>query len=213
MIIVFLGPPGSGKGTQAKRLAQDMKLVHISTGDMLRDAVRNGTPLGLKAKEYMERGELVPDELIVAMIEEVLPQKGGVVLDGFPRTVAQAQALEGMLKNNDKDVSCVFLFDSDDEVIVERLSGRRSCPNCGAVYHVKYSPPKVDNLCDVCSTPLIQREDDREEVVRKRLEVYRNQTSPLVDFYREKNKLKVINAERSIEEVYADLKTAISNEC
>ncbi len=213
MILIFLGPPGAGKGTQAKRLSQELGLLHISTGDMLREAVKKCTPLGRKAKEYMDRGELVPDELMVAMIEEVMPEGSGVILDGFPRTTVQAQALEDMLGRYQREVSCVVLFDLEDEVIVERLSGRRICPKCGAVYHVKYSPPKVDNLCDVCSTELIQREDDREEVIRRRLEVYRRQTAPLVEFYEKKNKLRRIEADKDIEEVYSKLKSAVEHGC
>ncbi len=213
MILIFLGPPGAGKGTQAKRLSQELGLLHISTGDMLREAVKKGTPLGRKAKEYMDRGELVPDELMVAMIEEVMPEGSGVILDGFPRTTVQAQALEDMLGRYQREVSCVVLFDLEDEVIVERLSGRRICPKCGAVYHVKYSPPKVDNLCDVCSAELIQREDDREEVIRRRLEVYRRQTAPLIEFYEKKNKLRRIEADKDIEEVYSKLKSAVEHGC
>ncbi len=213
MILVFLGAPGAGKGTQAKKLAQDMNLKHISTGDMLREEIKKETSLGKRAKEYMDRGELVPDELIIAMIEQALPKDSGIVLDGFPRTVAQAQALDEMLKKHHKKVSCALLFDVEDEVIVERLSGRRVCPKCGAIYHIKYSPPKVDNVCDVCSTTLIQRDDDKEEVVRKRLKVYKEQTAPVIEFYAQKNKLKTIKATGSIEDIYNILKNALSNEC
>ncbi len=201
MIVVFLGPPGSGKGTQAKKLSQELGLMHISTGDILRDAVKNQTELGKKAKEYMDRGELVPDNLMIALIEEVMPKEGGFILDGFPRTVPQALALEEMLRSYKKDVDKVFLFDLSEEVVVERLSGRLTCPQCGAVYHRKYNPPKQEGVCDLCGGKLIQREDDKEEVVRRRYRVYKEQTSPLVEFYQKKNKLIRLDASQNIQEV------------
>jgi len=198
MIVVFLGPPGAGKGTQAQRLVEEKGFIHISTGDLLREAVRNQTPLGLKAKEYMDRGELVPDDLIVELIKEKLPEGGNVILDGFPRTVAQAQALEKMLKESGKKLDAVILFEVPDEVVVERLSGRRIDPKTGKVYHIKYNPPPE-------GVEVIQRDDDREEVIRKRLEVYRKQTQPLVDYYKSKNLLKVVDATKSPEEVYKEI--------
>jgi len=198
MIVVFLGPPGAGKGTQAQRLVEEKGFIHISTGDLLREAVKNQTPLGLKAKEYMDRGELVPDDLIVELIKEKLPEGGNVILDGFPRTVAQAQALEKMLKESGKKLDAVILFEVPDEVVVERLSGRRIDPKTGKVYHIKYNPPPE-------GVEVIQRDDDREEVIRKRLEVYRKQTQPLVDYYKSKNLLKVVDATKSPEEVYKEL--------
>ncbi len=207
--LVFLGPPGAGKGTQAKRLARDLDLVHISTGDILREAVKNQTPLGMKAKEYMDRGELVPDDLIIALIEEVMPPEGGVIFDGFPRTIAQAEALDRMLSRKGLRLDAVVLFDVPDEVVVERLSGRRVCPGCGAVYHVKFSPPKEDEICDRCGAKLIQREDDREEVVRNRLEVYRKQTAPLIEYYEGKGILIRLDASRDIEEVYQQLRKVV----
>jgi adenylate kinase len=202
MIVVFLGPPGAGKGTQAQRLAEEKGFIHISTGDLLREAVKKGTPLGLKAKEYMERGELVPDELIVAMIKEKLPKGGKVILDGFPRTVNQAQALEQMLEEIGEKLEKVILFEVPDEVVVERLSGRRIDPKTGKVYHVKYNPPPE-------GVEVIQRDDDREEVIRKRLKVYREQTQPLVDYYRQKGLLEVVDASRPPEEVYRELLTKL----
>ncbi|QID32893.1 adenylate kinase [Hydrogenobacter sp. T-8] len=201
MIMVFLGPPGSGKGTQAKKLSQELGLMHISTGDILRDAVKNQTELGKKAKEYMDRGELVPDNLMIALIEEVMPKEGGFILDGFPRTVPQALALEEMLRGYKRDVDKVFLFDLSEEVVVERLSGRLTCSQCGAVYHRKYNPPKQEGVCDLCGGKLIQREDDKEEVVRRRYRVYKEQTSPLVEFYQKKNKLIRLDASQDIQEV------------
>ncbi len=203
--LVFLGPPGAGKGTQAKMLSQELGLLHISTGDILRSAVEKKTPLGVKAKEYMKRGELVPDDLIIALIEEVLPQQGGFVLDGFPRTVAQAKALDRLLDSKGMSLSAVILFDVPDDTVVERLSGRRICPRCGAVYHLRYNPPREDEICDRCGARLIQREDDREEVIRKRLSVYREQTAPLVEYYSERDILVKLDASRPIEEIHRRL--------
>uniref|UniRef100_A0A7C5WY22 Adenylate kinase n=1 Tax=Thermocrinis ruber TaxID=75906 RepID=A0A7C5WY22_9AQUI len=209
MILVFLGPPGAGKGTQAKLLSQRMGFLHISTGDLLREAVKNQTPLGKKAKEYMDRGELVPDELIVQLIEETMPKDGNVILDGFPRTVNQALALEEMLRVKGEKISKVLFFDVPDEVIIDRLSGRRVCSKCGAVYHVKYNPPKVEGVCDLCGGALVQRDDDKEEVVRKRLEVYRKQTQPLIEFYQEKGIIYKLDAGKGVEELFEEVKSLV----
>ncbi len=211
MIVVFLGPPGSGKGTQAKKLSHELGLLHISTGDLLREAVKNQTQLGIKAKEYMDRGELVPDSLMIALIEEVMPKEGGFVLDGFPRTVPQALALEDMLKAYNRQVDKVFLFDLSEEVVVDRLSGRLTCSQCGAVYHKKYNPPKKEDVCDLCGGKLVQREDDKEEVIRKRYRVYAEQTKPLVEFYEERNKLTRLDAEQDIKEVNRRLLEVLKN--
>jgi len=204
--LVFLGPPGAGKGTQAKLLSQRMGFLHLSTGDLLREAVKNQTPLGKKAKEYMDRGELVPDELIVQLIEETMPKDGNVILDGFPRTVNQALALEEMLKGKGEKISKVLFFDVPDEVIIDRLSGRRVCSKCGAVYHVKYNPPKIEGVCDLCGGSLVQRDDDREEVVRKRLEVYRKQTQSLIEFYQDRGIIYRLDAEKGVEELFEEVK-------
>jgi adenylate kinase len=206
VILVFLGPPGAGKGTQAKLLSQRMGFLHLSTGDLLREAVKNQTPLGKKAKEYMDRGELVPDGLIVQLIEETMPKDGNVILDGFPRTVNQALALEEMLKGKGEKISKVLFFDVPDEVIIDRLSGRRVCSKCGAVYHVKYNPPKVEGMCDLCGGSLVQRDDDREEVVKKRLEVYRKQTQPLIEFYQDRGIIYRLDAEKGVEELFEEVK-------
>jgi adenylate kinase len=206
VILIFLGPPGAGKGTQAKLLSQRMGFLHLSTGDLLREAVKNQTPLGKKAKEFMDRGELVPDELIVQLIEETMPKDGNVILDGFPRTVNQALALEEMLRVKGERISKVLFFDVPDEVIIDRLSGRRVCSKCGAVYHVKYNPPKVEGVCDLCGDTLVQRDDDKEEVVRKRLEVYRKQTQPLIEFYQEKGIIYKLDAGKGVEELFEEVK-------
>jgi adenylate kinase len=206
VILVFLGPPGAGKGTQAKLLSQRMGFLHLSTGDLLREAVKNQTPLGKKAKEYMDRGELVPDELIVQLIEETMPKDGNVILDGFPRTVNQALALEEMLKAKDEKISKVLFFDVPDEVIIDRLSGRRVCSKCGAVYHVKYNLPKIEGVCDLCGGSLVQRDDDKEEVVKKRLEVYRKQTQPLIEFYQDRGIIYRLDAEKGVEELFKEVK-------
>ncbi len=202
MLVIFLGPPGAGKGTQAQRLVAEKGFMHISTGDLLREAVKNRTPLGLKAKEYMDRGELVPDDLIVALIKEKLPKEGNVILDGFPRTIAQAEALDKMLEELGKEVDAVVLFEVPDEVVIERLSGRRIDPKTGKVYHVKYNPPPE-------GVEVIQRDDDKPEVIKKRLEVYRKQTAPLIDYYKEKGNLLVVDATKSPDEVYEDLITKL----
>ncbi|QWK12980.1 MAG: adenylate kinase [Aquificota bacterium] len=205
MIVVFLGPPGSGKGTQAKRLSQEMSMLHISTGDLLREAVKKGTPLGKRAKEYMDRGELVPDEVVISLIEEVMPKDGGFILDGFPRTVPQAIALEEMLKKYGRDIDKVVLFEISEEAVVDRLSGRLTCSVCGAVYHVMYNPPKQEGVCDLCGGKLIQRDDDKEEVVRRRFKVYKEQTQPLVEFYEKRHKLIRLDATKDVEEVHSRL--------
>ncbi|MFN7064778.1 MAG: adenylate kinase [Aquificaceae bacterium] len=209
MILVFLGPPGSGKGTQAKGLSKDLGLLHISTGDLLREAVKQAVPLGKRAKEYMDKGELVPDELIVSLIEEVMPKDGGFILDGFPRTIAQAIALEKMLKEHGKEIDKVILFEVSEELVVDRLSGRLTCSQCGTVYHVNYNPPKQEGICDLCGGKLIQREDDREEVIRRRFKVYQEQTQPLIDFYKKKNMLTSLDASLRVEEVKRKLLEAI----
>ena len=202
MIVVFLGPPGAGKGTQAQKLVEEKGFIHLSTGDLLREAVKHKTPLGMKAKEYMDRGELVPDSLIVELIKEKLPKEGNVILDGFPRTLNQAKALDQMLSSLGKEVQAVILFQVPDEVVVERLSGRRIDPKTGKVYHVKYNPPPE-------GVEVVQREDDKEEVIRKRLQVYHQQTAPLVDYYKEKGVLVVVDATKSPEEVYRQIINAL----
>jgi adenylate kinase len=207
--VIFLGPPGAGKGTQSQLLKERDNFIQISTGDILREAVKNQTSLGLQAKKFMDEGKLVPDDLILNIISEKLEElkDKNIIFDGFPRTVAQAEGLKDMLSKIGRKIDAVILFDIPDEEVIKRLSGRRVCPNCGAVYHLIYNPPKNDNVCDKCGTPLIQREDDREEVIRKRLEVYHQQTAPLIDYY--KDILIKINATLSPEDIYKHIKSVL----
>lgn len=207
--VVFLGPPGAGKGTQSSLLTERMSFIQLSTGDMLRDAVRNQTPLGIKAKSYMDQGKLVPDELIIELIEEKLeslPDRN-IIFDGFPRTIKQAEALDSLLERKGRALDAVILFKIDDEEVIRRLSGRRVCPGCGAVYHVVYNPPKVDETCDRCATKVAQRDDDKEEVIRNRIEVYHSQTWPLVDYYG--HKVVVVDASLDKESVYNKISSVL----
>ncbi|RLF48809.1 MAG: adenylate kinase [Thermoplasmata archaeon] len=207
MRIIVLGPPGAGKGTQAKLLAEKYGLEHISTGDMLREEVKRGSKLGNIAKEYMDQGLLVPDNVIVEMIAERLGEGSmgkGFILDGFPRTLSQAKALEDVLGGM-ADIDMVIYIDVDDDVVVRRLGGRRSCPKCGAVYHIVNNPPKNDEICDKCGHPLIIRDDDREDVIRKRLDEYRKRTSPLIDYYMKRGKLVRVDGNKDIYCVFSEI--------
>lgn len=186
MKLILLGPPGAGKGTQAKMLTERFDIPQISTGDILRAAVKEGTPMGVKAKSFMDAGALVPDEVVIGIVRERLQKEdcaAGFILDGFPRTVAQADALKDTLHSLGKDLDAVISLEVDTEALVERLTGRRTCRECGKGYHVKFDPPRVAGRCDACDGELFQRDDDREETIRKRLEVYHEQTSPLVAYY------------------------------
>ncbi len=208
MNIIFLGPPGSGKGTQAKILVEKYEIPQISTGDMLREHVAKGTDLGLKAKEYMEKGQLVPDEIILDMVKQRLSQSDaqkGFILDGFPRTVAQAEALDKILEPMGKKIEYVLALIVPDEELVIRLTGRRTCKNCGMMYHIKFKPPKEEGKCDVCGGELYQRADDNEETVRNRLKVYHQQTAPLIEYYKNKGVLFEIDGSKSIEEITQQL--------
>jgi adenylate kinase len=209
--LILLGPPGAGKGTQAERLQDDFPLAYVATGDILRAAVKEGTELGTEAKAYMDRGELVPDDVIIGVILDRLGESDtadGFLLDGFPRTAKQAEALDEALSQVDRRLSAALLIDVPEDDIVRRLSGRRICPN-GHVYHVEHNPPKQEGRCDVDGEELRQREDDREETVRKRLEVYREQTSPLVDYYDERDILHRFDGTRSPTEVHDHLRATI----
>ena len=213
MVLILLGPPGVGKGTQAVRLAEELEGVHVSTGDLLRAARRDGTELGTRAQKYMDAGELVPDELILDLVRDHLaPVPAGVhvLFDGFPRTTAQAEGLDQVLEQSGRRVDLVVLFTAPDETIVKRLGGRRSCPQCGAVYNVHFSPPSVEGRCDRCGSPLQQRPDDVPATITRRLEVYREQTAPLVSFYESAGvAFERIPADRAVDEVYADFKGSV----
>jgi adenylate kinase len=209
--LILLGPPGAGKGTQAERLQDDFPLAYVATGDILRAAVAEGTELGREAKSYMDRGELVPDDVIIGVILNRLGESDtadGFLLDGFPRTAAQAEALDEALAKVDRRLTAALLIDVPEEDIVRRLSGRRVCPN-GHVYHVEHNPPKVDGTCDVDGEPLRQRDDDREDTIRTRLQVYRDQTSPLVDYYDDRGLLHRFDGTRSPTEVHDHLRATI----
>jgi adenylate kinase len=211
--LIFLGPPGAGKGTQAQRLREDFHLPYIATGDMLREAVKNGSELGRKAKEYMDAGKLVPDELIIAMFVERLQEgdtEDGFILDGFPRTIPQAEALAEELQKLGRRITAVLLIDVPDDVLVERISGRRVCVKAGHNYHVKYDPPKHDMVCDQDGSRLIQRDDDKPEVVRERLKTYHEQTEPLIEYYDERGLLRRFDGTRSPDEVHRHIRATIA---
>jgi len=204
MRVVFLGPPGAGKGTQTKFLEERYGACQVSTGDILRKAVRDHTPLGKKASEYLDKGELVPDDIMLNLVAERLRERDcekGFILDGFPRTVAQAEGLEGILKDLGWGLDSVFCIQVPQGVIIRRLSGRRSCRKCGSLYHTVFNPPRREGFCDRCDGGLYQRQDDLEETIAARLRVFEKQTSPLVDFYRKRGLLKEINGVGSVEQI------------
>ncbi len=208
MKIIMLGAPGAGKGTQAKQIAAKYGIPHISTGDIFRANLKAGTPLGLKAKEYMDKGLLVPDELTLDLIMDRFSNpdcKNGYVLDGFPRTIPQAEALTKALEKNNDSIDHAIDVDVPDENIVKRMSGRRACVSCGATYHVVFNPPKNEGKCDACGADLIQRADDKPETVLNRLSVYHEQTQPLIDYYKGFGKLKTVDGTKEMEEVFADI--------
>ncbi len=208
MKLILLGPPGAGKGTQAKMLTDKFSIPQISTGDILRAAVKDGTPMGLKAKEYMDAGGLVPDEVVVGIVRDRLQEPdcvNGFILDGFPRTVAQADALQLSLQKMNKELDRVVSLQVDTEALVERLTGRRTCKDCGRGYHVAFDPPVKAGICDACGASLYQREDDREETIRKRLEVYDDQTAPLIKYYRAAGRLLELDGMQPIPKVQAQM--------
>jgi len=215
MYIVFIGPPGVGKGTQATRLVEKYSMIKISTGDLLRDSIKENKELGIRAKNYMEKGELVPDELVLDLVKEKIHsgsiEKKSYIFDGFPRTIQQAKELDKILKENKSDINLVLEFTMDEEDRISRLAGRRMCPKCQRTYHMIFAKPKNDSLCDVCGVPLIQRSDDNEEVIRQRSSVYWEMTNPLLEFYSKRNILKTINVNRSIEEVFSELDRTIAS--
>lgn len=214
MKLVFLGPPGSGKGTQAKLLADKFSIPHISVGDLLRDEVRQGTEIGKRVKELINAGKLAPNELTIELTRKRLGKpdcRGGFVLDGFPRSAVQAQAFDMMLKETKLELDKVVYFQVDEDQVVERLSGRRSCRACGAVFHVKFKLPRTAGKCDLCSGELYQRKDDVESAIRTRFEVYAEQTRPLIDRYRKADKLVTIDAGASIDEVFKRLCSVVGH--
>ena len=211
MKIIMLGAPGAGKGTQAVKIAEKYKIPHISTGDIFRANIKNGTELGMEAKKYMDQGLLVPDELTVRILLDRVAQddcKNGYVLDGFPRTIPQAEVLDSELTKLGDHIDYAINVDVPDENIVKRMSGRRACLTCGATYHIEHVPPKKEGICDVCGSELVLRDDDKPETVKNRLNVYHEQTQPLIDFYTEKGVLKTVDGTVPMEEVFAAI-TAI----
>lgn len=204
MNMILLGPPGCGKGTQAKILIDTYHIPQISTGDILRDAIKKGSPLGIEAKTYMDQGSLVPDQLVIGIIEERLQQADcarGFILDGFPRTVAQAEALDSTLSKAGLKLEYVFNIEVVDEELIKRLTGRRVCRKCGESFHITFNPPEKEGLCDSCGGELHQRDDDREETIKNRLKVYQAQTAPLITFYEEKDILHSVDGVGSIEKI------------
>lgn len=214
MNLILLGPPGAGKGTQAQFLIEDYAIPQISTGDMLRAAVKAKTPMGLKAKECMDSGELVPDDVVVGIVRERLQQDDcneGFILDGFPRTVPQADALSDTLGLLGKEIDAAIALTVDTEALVERLAGRRTCPVCGAGYHQQYDPPREEGVCTKCGAQLVQRDDDKEETVRNRMQVYADQTQPLLDYYSRSGVLVEVDGMNSIDEVRAAIREALDS--
>ena len=212
MKIILMGPPGAGKGTQAEKLVDLYQIPHISTGDMFRKAQKDGTELGLKAKSYMDQGQLVPDEVTVGIVKERLAEadgKEGFLLDGFPRTVQQADALDTILAELDMALDCVVNIEVDKAFLVDRLTGRRVCRTCGATYHIANKAPKVEGVCDKCGGELYQRGDDTIETVSNRLDVYAAQTAPLIDYYKSNGIMSSIDGSKSMEDVLADIRTAL----
>ena len=208
MKIIMLGAPGAGKGTQAKMIAEKYSIPHVSTGDIFRANIKNGTELGKKAKEYMDAGKLVPDELTVKILLDRVAQddcKDGYVLDGFPRTIPQAEVLEDALNKLGDKIDYAINVDVPDENIVRRMSGRRACLKCGATYHIEHIPPKQEGICDACGSELVLRDDDKPETVLNRLKVYHEQTQPLIDFYTERNVLKTVDGTRDMKDVFNDI--------
>jgi adenylate kinase len=213
--IVLLGPPASGKGTQAARLREALSLPHIASGDLFRENLKNETELGKKAKVYMDRGDLVPDDITIGMVMDRLSRPdcaGGALFDGFPRTIAQAEALGQALADKGYKISLVPNIVVPDDVLVERVSGRRLCRTCGEAYHVKFNPPKQPGVCDTDGGELYQRDDDNAETVRQRLKVYWDQTSPLIDYYRRQGVLVEVNGDQPIDAVTADLRAVVLGE-
>lgn len=208
MRLVFLGPPGAGKGTHAKILSEKFGVPHLATGDILRRHIHQKTPLGLKAKEKIEQGELVPDDLVnEMMLERIGQEPKGFILDGYPRTLGQAEALREYLKEGTRELDAVINFLTSEEVVVDRLSGRLVCPQCNRNYHIRNLPPQKEGICDYCGTELTQRKDDKPETIRHRLEIYREETSPLIDYYKRQGILREINGDEDVPHVQEKLRS------
>ena len=208
MKIIMLGAPGAGKGTQAKRIAEKWQIPHISTGDIFRMNIKNGTELGMEAKKYMDQGLLVPDELVVKILLDRVAQsdcKNGYVLDGFPRTIPQAEVLDAELEKLGEKIDYAIDVDVPDENIINRMSGRRACVSCGATYHITYAPTQKEGVCDKCGSEFILRDDDKPETVQKRLGVYHQQTQPLIEYYTAKNILKSVDGTKDMEDVFQSI--------
>ena len=213
MNIILLGPPGAGKGTQAKMLVEEYQIPQISTGDILRAAVKEGSPLGKEAKACMDKGELVPDSVVIGIVEERIQQSDcakGYMLDGFPRTVPQAEALDGMLKNLSSQIDHVVSIEVANDELVGRLTGRRTCRDCGAGFHVMFDPPEKEGVCDKCGGELYQRDDDNVETVTSRLEVYESQTKPLIDYYTAREKIRPVDGVGEIKEIFGRVTQVLS---
>jgi len=205
MNLILLGPPGAGKGTQAQMIVEHYHIPQISTGDILRKTVKEGTPLGKKAKVFMDQGKLVPDEVVIGIIDERLREPDcnpGFILDGFPRTTSQAEALQPILSEMGKSIDHVINIEVDTEELVGRLTGRRTCKNCGAMFHILFHPPRLEGRCDRCEGPLYQREDDKEETIRTRLDEYQRQTAPLIEYYKLKNLLRSVRGVGGEKEIF-----------
>ena len=214
MKIVLLGPPGAGKGTQAKSISNKYSIPHISTGDIFRKNISENTPLGIEAKSYMDNGQLVPDEVTINMVKDRLQHddcSNGYLLDGFPRTVVQADALNSFLIERGEQLDTALLIKVPNEFILERMTGRRVCPSCGASYHVKFNPPASEGKCDLCGSEVIQRKDDTVETVKERLDVYEKETQPLIDFYGEKQLLSSVDGTKAINEVFRGICEILGN--
>ncbi|MDO4329346.1 MAG: adenylate kinase [Lachnospiraceae bacterium] len=208
MKLIMLGAPGAGKGTQAKKIAEKYQIPHISTGDIFRANIKAGTELGMKAKSYMDQGQLVPDEVTIGMLLDRISQddsKNGYVLDGFPRTIPQAESLTAALTERGEKIDYAVNVDVPDENIVNRMSGRRACIGCGATYHIVYNAPKKENVCDTCGEKLVLRDDDKPETVQKRLGVYHDQTQPLIDYYKKAGVLAEVDGTQDMEKVFQDI--------
>ena len=208
MNLILLGAPGAGKGTQAEIISEKLNIPQISTGNILRAAVKNGTECGLQAKSYMDKGALVPDEVVIGILKDRIAEddcKNGYILDGFPRTIPQAEVLENALNELGDKIDFAVNVDVPDENIVRRMSGRRACLKCGATYHIEHIPPKQEGICDTCGSELVLRDDDKPETVQNRLKVYHEQTQPLIDFYTERKVLKTVDGTKDMKEVFADI--------